>query len=119
MKGCFVNANDCHQTECIDWEPERQNNKKFCCCTGNMCNVNHKWIPTTTTTTIRTTEVEPNDDNGIVTLIVSIVGPLVVIFAGIGCYLYYRNRKQSRFNEVPTVSILYGSFQHIANKFNF
>lgn len=44
MKGCFA-GDACSQTECIDNSPIRQYN--FCCCVGNMCNVNFMWSPTT------------------------------------------------------------------------
>lgn len=48
MKGCFTNNIVCNQTECIDTSLSSKKNFNFCCCRGNMCNMEHKWVPTTT-----------------------------------------------------------------------
>lgn len=54
MKGCFTNNAVCNQTECVDSSFEAKRNYNFCCCKGDMCNTEHKWVPTTT----KATEIE-------------------------------------------------------------
>lgn len=46
MKGCFTQNDACNQTECIDYTYQPKNNMNFCCCKGNFCNREQKWIPT-------------------------------------------------------------------------
>lgn len=53
MKGCFTDSVECNQTECIA-TAEPKNNLKFCCCKGSLCNLEYKWVPTTT----KATEIE-------------------------------------------------------------
>lgn len=55
MKGCFTYSSVCNQTECVDSANSLRQDYNFCCCKGDMCNQEHKWVPATTRAT---TEIE-------------------------------------------------------------
>lgn len=45
-QGCWEDATGCEQTSCVAHRQHRElNNTKFCCCRGNLCNVNTTYIP--------------------------------------------------------------------------
>lgn len=101
MKGCFTNNDMCDQTMCIDntTEPKRQYN--FCCCKGDMCNKEHRWIPTTT----KATEIpappppEPNTTVGIIWICLAALVVVLLIAGGVFYLLY---RPTQLFKEIPT-----------------
>ncbi|GAB0092423.1 Serine/threonine-protein kinase receptor [Sergentomyia squamirostris] len=106
MKGCFTQNAACNQTECVDYSYNLKNNMSFCCCQGDFCNREHKWVPT---------QPKPQDgdefdinlqdahDNTyiIITLVVAFM--VITGIAGIGYYILRRRSKQTHFNVVPTI----------------
>lgn len=104
MKGCFTNNIVCNQTECIDNSQASKKNYNFCCCRGNMCNTEHKWVPTTTT---KATEVEaPPKPAGetfatftYITLVCFAV--TLALSAAVVAVLYY-TRRSTLFKVIPT-----------------
>lgn len=51
MKGCFTHNTECMNTECVDHAQIQEKKINFCCCKGNLCNADFKWVPTTTVAT--------------------------------------------------------------------
>lgn len=102
MKGCFTENQICNQTECIDSNSaSNKKNMKFCCCSGSMCNREHKWIPITTEypePTLSTPPPTSGDTLMILFIAISLV-TLVVCFCTAS--IIYRN-KRSAFNQIPT-----------------
>ncbi|XP_017777239.1 PREDICTED: activin receptor type-2A [Nicrophorus vespilloides] len=74
-QGCWVsgNAQDCERQDCLsDKKPSGTwNNTKFCCCTGDMCNLNFTdiYVPVEETSSPATTEALPK----------STINPFIII----------------------------------------
>lgn len=102
MKGCFTENQICNQTECVDSNSANsKKNMKFCCCSGNMCNKEHKWIPITTELP-HSAEPAEHFKSGETLIIILIV--ITMVTTGL-CFctasLIYKNRRSS-FNQIPT-----------------
>ena len=98
MKGCFTHNLDCNRTECVDNSVNKRLN--FCCCHGNMCNSEYKWIPTTT----KATDIEvPRPEEPSLYYIVAACCVIAFMLGGllVGIFMF-RNRKSALFNEIPT-----------------
>lgn len=100
MKGCFSNPNDCNGTECIDTTMGTKNNLNYCCCRLSMCNKEHRWVPNVTNAPEPITPVQP-ESGSVVMVAAAVTGTLVLISAAVAFVL--RRRKQSMFNEIPTI----------------
>lgn len=102
MKGCFTENQICNQTECIDANSANsKKNMKFCCCTGDLCNKNHMWIPVTTEFPEFETPV-PSEKSGETLILVLIVITIVTTALCIcTASIIYKNRR-SAFNQIPT-----------------
>lgn len=100
MKGCFTNNNVCDQTECVDSSSTTTKRHKFCCCTGNMCNTEHRWIPNTT----EATEIEPPPpvEKPANFLLITLVCFAVMLVLGVILIAFYTSRRSTLFKEIPT-----------------
>lgn len=100
MKGCFTNPSECNNTECIDTTLGTKN-LNYCCCRANMCNREHKWIPEATKPPEQITnnvQPEPYSYGLWIGLSISMVFCVMVVLYG-----FFRARKPSMFNEIPTI----------------
>ncbi|XP_036234301.1 activin receptor type-2B isoform X1 [Bactrocera oleae] len=103
MKGCFTDMHECNQTECITSMEPRQNKLYFCCCKGSMCNREHKWIPTTTEATTQVPKEKTTDNTNVIYVVVcAVVFVCLALLLAPFAFCYYRKRKPSNFNEIPT-----------------
>lgn len=102
MKGCFTENQICNQSECVDSNSANsKKNMKFCCCSGNMCNKQHKWIPITTELPEPAPPVT-TPKSGETLIIVLILITLVTSGLCIcTASIIYKNRR-SAFNQIPT-----------------
>lgn len=100
MKGCFSNPNDCNGTECIDTTMGTKNNLNYCCCRLSMCNREHRWVPNVTNAPEPVNPVPPESSSVIV--VASVVTGTLALCSMIVIFVL-RRRKQSMFNEIPTV----------------
>ncbi|XP_049955024.1 bone morphogenetic protein receptor type-2 isoform X2 [Schistocerca serialis cubense] len=91
-QGCWEvsGKSDCIQTKCIADKPSAaRNNSRFCCCSGNLCNVNFiddYVMPTediTTALSRATSLMEPADD-GYRTILIALVCGLVLVLISVG-----------------------------------
>uniref|UniRef100_A0AAG5DVI6 Serine/threonine-protein kinase receptor n=1 Tax=Anopheles atroparvus TaxID=41427 RepID=A0AAG5DVI6_ANOAO len=100
MKGCFANPTDCNHTECVDTSTDMKKNLNFCCCRGNLCNKEHKWVPISTKApeVVQSVDAEQN----VFMILIIALASFVLALVGLGLY-YITNQKQSMFNEIPTV----------------
>ncbi|XP_055715978.1 activin receptor type-2B isoform X2 [Phlebotomus papatasi] len=105
MKGCFTQNAACNQTECIDYSYEPKNNMSFCCCQGDFCNREQKWIPTPTKTSGNEEYPQLQGATDNVYTIVSLVAAFIVLtaMAVAGAYFLRKRTKKAHFNEVPTI----------------
>lgn len=105
MKGCFT-GNTCEKTECVDTLATRKLN--FCCCTGHMCNTNYKLEPKTVAPKVEEKNIhqEPAEELNIFLVIGIGCGVAFVVSVLFGIALFYRNKKNTLFNEIPTVCII-------------
>lgn len=104
MKGCFTNPSECNNTECIDTTLGTKN-LNYCCCRANMCNREHKWIPEATKPPEQITNNVPHEATfNFVWLTMSVSLAILVVF---GAYMFFRHRKPSMFNEIPTVGFVF------------
>lgn len=102
MKGCFTDPG-CNNTECIGTSsPKRVN---FCCCTGNRCNQRFHLVPATTTKTPEMGELptQPKEMSPVIIVFICCAAAFVVGVMFLGVY-FYKSKKASLFNEIPTVS---------------
>ncbi|XP_058816500.1 activin receptor type-2A [Topomyia yanbarensis] len=100
MKGCFLNPSDCNNTECVDTSHGTKNNLNYCCCRANMCNREHKWVPVVTKPPDVIHHVTPETN---IVLTAAIIVNIMVLVFGVGFTFFWRHRKQSMFNEIPTI----------------
>ncbi|XP_046735488.1 activin receptor type-2A isoform X1 [Diprion similis] len=114
LKGCFLDNKDCYdKAQCIEKRNERTK-LFFCCCDGNMCNQNYTWDPTQSP--LQTDDDHPdgerepvpvNDEQHYITIVVSVSIPMLLLaFILLSLYWFYRQRKLTYFNEVPTLEPL-------------
>lgn len=100
MKGCFTNNAVCDQQECVDAESTVRKKHKFCCCSGNMCNVEHRWIPNTTERTEMTPP--PPKQHHANFMLITVVCFAITMTIGIGVFFVYTKRQSRLFKEIPT-----------------
>lgn len=100
LKGCFTNPSECNNTECIDTSLSIKNNLNYCCCRANMCNREHKWIPVVTTPPHLDEHVTQETS---LILTTALVVSILMLFMGLFGTFFWRHRKQSMFNEIPTI----------------
>lgn len=100
MKGCFSNPNDCNRTECIDTTMGTKNNLNYCCCKVNMCNQEYRWAPNVTVPPDPVVPVQQESTN--IWLVCAFV-TVFLVAAGVLVIFFVKRRKQSMFNEIPTV----------------
>lgn len=100
MKGCFSNPSECNTTECIDTSLGTKNNLNYCCCRANLCNREHKWIPMVTNPPDIVNHAAP--ESNIFVTVALVVSCSVLIMCSFGTFIW-RHRKQSMFNEIPTI----------------
>lgn len=101
MKGCFTENQACNQSECVDTNVASRNNMKFCCCSGSLCNREHKWMPITTESPEVVPTAQPTKSNEtlvIILVVVSVVAVALCIFTA--CIII--KHKHSSFNQIPT-----------------
>uniref|UniRef100_A0A1L8DJS6 Serine/threonine-protein kinase receptor n=2 Tax=Nyssomyia neivai TaxID=330878 RepID=A0A1L8DJS6_9DIPT len=106
MKGCFTQNDACNQTECIDYTYQPKNNMNFCCCKGNFCNREQKWIPTLPKGSESDESDPKREDTTDNALIIGILlGSFLVItpIAVVVVYFLRKRSKKAHFNEVPTI----------------
>lgn len=100
MKGCFINHNVCDQTECVDNTSDTAKKHKFCCCTGNMCNQEHRWEPNTTEA--MAIEPPPPVEKPANFLLISLVCfAVMIVLVGV-LIAFYTSRRSTLFKEIPT-----------------
>lgn len=118
MKGCFTDTS-CNNTECIDISGPKKTN--FCCCIGNRCNSEFRLVTTTSTKAPEkeefTTESREMSMPIIALICVAAAFVVSVMFGGV---YFYKSKKASMFNEIPTVieikfPLLFFNF-HVNNK---
>lgn len=100
MKGCFNNPSDCNGTECIDTTMGTKNNLNYCCCRVNMCNREHRWVPNVTNAPEPFNPVPPETGSAVV--VASVLTGTLALCTMIVVFVL-RRRKQSMFNEIPTI----------------
>ncbi|XP_058127838.1 activin receptor type-2A-like [Anopheles ziemanni] len=100
MKGCFTHPTDCNHTECVDTSTDMRKNLNFCCCRGNLCNKEQKWVPISTKAPelAESVAAEANWPIILVISLTSFVIALILLWA-----YYFTHQKQAMFNEIPTV----------------
>ncbi|XP_059622006.1 activin receptor type-2A isoform X2 [Phlebotomus argentipes] len=105
MKGCFTQNAACNQTECIDYSYEPKNNMNFCCCQGDFCNHEQKWLPQATKPTDHEDYPQHQEETDNVYIICTLLVAFLVItgLASLGYYYLRKRTKQAHFNEVPTI----------------
>ncbi|KAL5282675.1 ACVR2A family protein [Megaselia abdita] len=101
MKGCFTDNQDCSPKDCVA-TTETSKGLLFCCCKESLCNRNQKWIPTTTVPSTEKPKQEVYEDNTVYILIGVLALLLIGLIVGIAL-LMHKKRKQTLFNEVPTM----------------
>ncbi|ALC45439.1 put [Drosophila busckii] len=101
MKGCFTNMHECNQTTCVTSAEPRQGNMHYCCCKGYMCNMEHKYIPTTTEATTQVPKEKTQDNSNVIYFIIGASLFTFLVLLLILLLAFYRRRK-SHFNEIPT-----------------
>jgi hypothetical protein len=109
FKGCWVgSAKDCaHRSNCIENRRETKKHLFFCCCEGDLCNLNITHIPSpdyNNITGIKGPDEPlewPGPDTPSLALI-TIVPLLSLIALLVAGYSFHSYRKKSRTNEVPT-----------------
>lgn len=102
LKGCFSNNVACNQSECIDYSSVRNKNLNFCCCKTDMCNTDHKWIPTSTEAIDIATTPPKEDESILLPIILVVIITVISCATVIGIYCY-RQKKHAMFNEVPQI----------------
>lgn len=100
MKGCFTNNVVCDQTECVDNSSGNSKKHKFCCCSGNMCNTAHRWVPQTTVAP--PLEPPPPVEKPLNLWLVSMGCFAVMLVLGVIMIGVYTNRRAQLFKEIPT-----------------
>lgn len=100
MKGCFSNPNDCNRTECIDTTMGTKNNLNYCCCKINMCNQEYRWAPNVTAAPEPVVPVRQESSN--ILLVSCFVTFVLMLLVSLVAFVLKR-RKQSMFNEIPTI----------------
>lgn len=122
MKGCFTNNEQCNRGQCVANDPSLKK-VLFCCCNEDLCNQEHTWVPSLPviaedselvvlllfaylgTKLLPLTVLEPYEEPTspfwtVFFSSASVLGAFVIVLL----VLYYRKRKPTSFNEVPTVS---------------
>lgn len=101
MKGCFTENQACNQSDCVDTNFETPKRMKFCCCSGSLCNRDHKWMPVTTPMPEAVpTEAPPASSVKLVVILVVAVILAVAIFS---CTIYVIVKyRHSSFNQIPS-----------------
>ncbi|KAL3280147.1 hypothetical protein HHI36_017647 [Cryptolaemus montrouzieri] len=102
LKGCFLNSEECYnKSDCVA-RVTKPDKYLFCCCEGNMCNQNFKWILSPTETPPMSTAIPaiPPDSISVVEVAIIILVLFMLLFMIIVCYVWYRRNKV--FNELPT-----------------
>lgn len=102
MKGCIYNNAECVATECIDTTLVTKN-LNYCCCRADLCNREYKWIPVVTNPPDVFNHVTPESN---IFMTVALIVSSVLVVIGLFIIFFWRHRKQSMFNEIPTVSTL-------------
>lgn len=102
MKGCFTDQ-ACNNTECLATPTTKKVN--FCCCTGNLCNQRFRLAPPTTTKAPEMGELpaQPKEMSAVIIVFICCAAAFVVGVMFLGVY-FYKSKKASLFNEIPTVS---------------
>lgn len=102
LKGCFLDNEDCYnKSDCVA-KVSNPGKFLFCCCEGNMCNQNFKWLLTPTESPPLSSPIPAISPASLTILEVAIFIALffVLFFILIICYIWYRKTKV--FNELPT-----------------
>uniref|UniRef100_A0A336LB80 Serine/threonine-protein kinase receptor n=1 Tax=Culicoides sonorensis TaxID=179676 RepID=A0A336LB80_CULSO len=100
MKGCFTENQACNQSECINVDSATKNNIKFCCCSGSLCNREHKWVPATTPIpdVVPTQAPKTSNEKLIIGLVILVIAAIILTPLTIYLIVKYRH---SSFNQIP------------------
>lgn len=125
MKGCFTYNHACKDDECVDTSYELNKGLNFCCCSGNMCNQDHKWVKPAVKPTeapegelilkipvyvnnienifLESSEPNPKKHELWMVVLLTLAICLFICSAAYVAYqVYLKRSKQAMFNELPT-----------------
>lgn len=86
---------DCERAQCVSDKkpPPAKSNTKFCCCAGNLCNMNFTdvYVPVEETTPLSTTEtVNKTTISPLIWIMSAAFFIALMVFSGITAYFFWR-----------------------------
>lgn len=100
MKGCFTENQACNQSDCVDTNYATRNHINFCCCSGSLCNRDHKWMPVTTPMPEVPTITPPHSNEKLVYILLAATFAAILVCA-FTCFVILKH-KRSSFNQIPS-----------------
>jgi activin receptor type-2B len=102
-QGCITNhagtQDHCRErTECVEESPGK--NHMFCCCTGDNCNKDFRWIPTVKVTSPPSVPAQQQVSSKFYLPLYSAVPVLVLLVIGLAGAYIYRQKKSAQFNSL-------------------